>query len=102
MLGFVSNAMFPRMENVTTPATRHVIVFTIQVIIASLNSSIKIVNFTSVLIQGKYYWGNTLLVTVVVEFVVGPQSRKSTSSDTVSEEDLCCSVNLLCHNEHNS
>ena len=36
ILEFVVEAMFPRIENVTTPATRQVSVFTTQVMMASL------------------------------------------------------------------
>lgn len=36
MLELVEKAIFPKIEKVTTPAIRHVTVFTMQVIIASL------------------------------------------------------------------
>jgi hypothetical protein len=45
MLEFVDDAMFPRIENVTTPATRQVRVFTMQVIIASLSEMSKLCFF---------------------------------------------------------
>ena len=38
-LEFVTMAMFPKMEKVTTPASRQVIVLTMQVMMASLHES---------------------------------------------------------------
>jgi hypothetical protein len=45
ILEFVDDAMFPRIEKVTTPATRQVRVFTMQVIMASLSEMSKLCYF---------------------------------------------------------
>jgi hypothetical protein len=63
-LEFVTKAMFPKMEKVTTPASRQVIVLTMQVMMASLQEPVMRFDEESRIFQN-------LPVAIVIEFIVG-------------------------------
>lgn len=78
-----SVARWPKIENVTIPARREVNVFTTQVMTPSLMKAFDTI--FDVVVPTTF-----LLVAVVMKFIIRSKSRKSTTTNAVSEKYLGC------------